>query len=464
MTPNPTELYTMFMARRKMLLPTIYERTNSIVQHGPFKDMKILPNFCWGDGDVAGKLLGLYEDELYTIIEKEIAKDHDLVINYGCAEGFYGVGLAKRLPESRVVLFDIAPEALAAAKENAEANGVTNIEFTTECTHAYVESLLATAKNPLVVMDCEGAEVDVLDLSRIPSLKNATVLVETHDCLRPGITEKISQGFDNTHKIELILQGTKNLYIDPIHDFTDVDKMILNCENRPSTMGWLYMNPWGDGSKYGITSIYNDAHAELAAVTWTSKQQYADKHGYKTFPKTDNFSGGPIHIDKLHHMLAVLNDNPALDWLWWLDNDAMITNHDELLENIADYDYHVIISTDCHSINTGSFMIRNSPETKAWLAFLLELAKTPEYADDKRWFEQQMVIDTYVKYQDIIKIVPQRTFNSYQYAIYQLDSTDLLGESGEWAEGDFVIHWPAIPNTTRLKLAAQIAPLIQDTK
>lgn len=213
----------------------------------------------------------------------------------------------------------------------------------------------------------------------------------------------------------------------------------------------------------GITSMYNDAHADLAEVTWTSKVHYATKHGYKLFPKTSGFTEGAIHIDKLRHMLSILNNNSDLEWLWWLDNDAMITNHDVRLESIVDNKWHVIISTDCHSLNTGSFIVRNSQETKDWFEFLLELAKAPEYANDKRWFEQQMVIDTYVKYRDIIKVIPQKTFNSYQYKIYNLDSTDLLGYNGEWTPGDFVIHWPAIPNSTRLQLAALIAPNIQDS-
>jgi hypothetical protein len=241
---NPQQLYQIVMDHRKTLLPTIFERTQNKVISGPFKDMTILPVFCWGDGDIAGKLLGLYEDELYAIIEDEIAKGHDLVINYGCAEGFYGIGLAMRLPDAKVVLFDIAQNALDAAKQNADANGATNVEYTLECTHAKVESLLAAATNPLIVMDCEGAEVMVLDPQQIPSLKKATVLVETHDCIKYGITDELVRRFDDTHEINLVLQGTKNLYIEPIHDIGDVDKMILNCENRPSTMGWLHMVPW----------------------------------------------------------------------------------------------------------------------------------------------------------------------------------------------------------------------------
>ena len=127
---TPQELYTLLMEHRAKILPLIHQRCNSTVISGPFKGMKILPKYCWGDGDTAGKLLGLYEDELYPTIEEEITKNHDLVVNYGCAEGFYGIGMAMRLPTTPVVLFDREQIALDVAKENANVNGVTTVSYT----------------------------------------------------------------------------------------------------------------------------------------------------------------------------------------------------------------------------------------------------------------------------------------------------------------------------------------------
>jgi hypothetical protein len=72
--------------------------------------------------------------------------------------------------------------------------------------------------------------------------------------------------------------------------------------------------------------------------------------------------------------------------------------------------------------------------------------------------------DFYYKYRNIIKIVPQRTMNSYDYKIYGVEGIDQCGESGQWHEGDFVIHFPALPNTARIQLMKQYTPLIQDTK
>ena len=66
--------------------------------------------------------------------------------------------------------------------------------------------------------------------------------------------------------------------------------------------------------------------------------------------------------------------------------------------------------------------------------------------------------DTYVSFKDIIKVVPQRTMNSYDYRIYGVPGIDLLGESGQYQDGDFVFHWPAIPNATRIQLSKQLSP------
>jgi hypothetical protein len=62
---------------------------------------------------------------------------------------------------------------------------------------------------------------------------------------------------------------------------------------------------------------------------------------------------------------------------------------------------------------------------------------------------------------DRIKIVPQRTMNSYDYDLYpglvpHIYKKDLLGNDGQWQSGDFLIHWPAVPLATRIKLAQEM--------
>jgi hypothetical protein len=222
---------------------------------------------------------------------------------------------------------------------------------------------------------------------------------------------------------------------------------------------------WKDDTKIkmAIVSIFNDTHKDLAEFTWNNnKVKYAEKHGYLAVAKTNNFSPEQVHFDKFIHLLDVMEKNPEVDWVWWLDNDAMITNFNIKLENLIDADYHIIMATDIAALNTGSFIVRNSSQAKEWLNFLL--SKKKEYKNDKKWFEQQAVIDFYPRFQDLFKIVPQQWLNSYDYKMYNVEGIDLLGLDGQWYPGDFVVHWPGLPNETRVMLAQQYRQFIQDTR
>lgn len=218
-----------------------------------------------------------------------------------------------------------------------------------------------------------------------------------------------------------------------------------------------------DKPKMAIVSLFNDRHKDLAELTWyNNKVEYASKHGYSAIAKTDNFSPEQVHFDKFVHILQVLKDDPNIDWVWWLDNDAMITNFDIKVEDLVDPEYHIIMPTDIAALNTGSFIVRNSLQVREWLEFLL--SKKAEYKNDKKWFEQQAVIDFYPKFQHLFKIIPQQWLNSYDYKMYNVEGVDLLGQDGQWYPGDFVIHWPGLPNETRIQLAKQCQQYIQDTK
>jgi hypothetical protein len=228
--------------RRAELTNLIFERTKGEVYQGPFKGMKILPKWVWGDGDTAGKLLGLYECELFDSVEDAISKNPDITLNIGCAEGYYGIGMAMRTGNLSV-LFDVSQPTIAIARENAQLNKVNKIQFSTDCRAEAYSNYLAKATNPFIMMDCEGAEEELLDLDTIPELIKTSILVESHDCNRPGLTDKLVNKFSRTHNVKVIKQGAKDPYIDITADLPDYDKMILCCEARPSTMLWLYMTP-----------------------------------------------------------------------------------------------------------------------------------------------------------------------------------------------------------------------------
>lgn len=237
-------LYDVANARRRELIPTIYHWCQGQVQTGPFTGLVVVPNFMWGDGDVTGKLLGVYEDELHAAIEAAIAANPDLVINVGSAEGYYATGLARRLPQARVIAADLESAAHEIVKINCEANGITNVH-----THGGVDpeslaSLLREGARSLIVSDCEGYESVLLDPVQVPALAEAWILVETHDCLDPGITERIADRFSATHRITKIEQSGKDPYqFEFLRTLSDCDKWCLVHEGRPETGYWLWMEP-----------------------------------------------------------------------------------------------------------------------------------------------------------------------------------------------------------------------------
>ena len=305
-----------------------------------------------------------------------------------------------------------------------------------------------------------------------------TVKHSTYTCLASrAVFDKYRSHFDDA--AEWILRKDENETInqvwnkDDVMMFSPIPSLSLHITLESLKDPYIdfeelwYSIPqlWKDDTKIkmAIVSIFNDTHKDLAEFTWNNnKVKYAEKHGYLAVAKTDNFSPEQVHFDKFIHLLDVMEKNPELDWVWWLDNDAMITNFNIKLENLIDADYHIIMATDIAALNTGSFIVRNSSQAKEWLNFLL--SKKKEYKNDKKWFEQQAVIDFYPRFQNLFKIVPQQWLNSYDYKMYNIEGIDLLGLDGQWYPGDFVIHWPGLPNETRVVLAQQYQQFIQDAR
>lgn len=130
------------------------------VQSGPFRGMVLPARTSWLDGDITPKILGCYEAELHAAVDRAAERQPTVVINVGCAEGFYAVGLARLFPHARVYAFDTHERARAVCREAADANGLgERLEIDGACT---TQRLLEVAGNnrALIVLDCEGAEFE----------------------------------------------------------------------------------------------------------------------------------------------------------------------------------------------------------------------------------------------------------------------------------------------------------------
>ena len=223
------------------------EKHGLVVQNGPFKGMRYI---AAATGSMyIPKLVGCYETEISGFLEDLIARNPSIVIDIGSAEGYYAVGLAKRLPEARIFAFDTDPLAQDLCQSLAQENGLEKqVSVRGSCEFDSFEVLLQESKkggevSALVICDCDGCEAFLLDPSRVPSLKESDVLVETHDHIEISITATLQKNFASTHDIATVPSGFREAETYPeVHFLSLEDQEKALSEFRPPQT-WLIMTP-----------------------------------------------------------------------------------------------------------------------------------------------------------------------------------------------------------------------------
>jgi hypothetical protein len=184
---------------------TVKQTTGRVVATGPFRGMRYIDLDRAPLGSpIAPSLLGSYEAELHPLLEDLISQRFPRVVNIGSAEGYYAVGMALRLPDAEVFAFEADDATRALCGEMAALNGVSERVHLEGCCVADRLDHVVAGQPTLVICDCEGCELDVLDPDAAPALAGATVLVELHDFVNPTITETIERRFGPSHDIEFI--------------------------------------------------------------------------------------------------------------------------------------------------------------------------------------------------------------------------------------------------------------------
>ena len=234
------------------LIQRLNKKTNRIVQAGPFQGMKLITQpeeyslrneFFYGWD--AHQLLGCLEEELHGSIEQAIQRAPEIVVNVGCAEGYYAIGLAKRLPRAEVYAFDSSKTARALCEIAAKENNVANrVHIKGTCDEKELLKLARSGKKMFLLIDCEGEELKILTPQCVEALRHADVIVECHDFKDSLITPILLQLFMQSHHVEIIKEGPRNPSALPLlQNFSSFDRWLCMCEFRPSVMWWLVC--WG---------------------------------------------------------------------------------------------------------------------------------------------------------------------------------------------------------------------------
>jgi predicted O-methyltransferase YrrM len=223
------------------------ERTGSTVAAGPFVGLKY-GGVSQGSAYIP-KLLGIYERELTPQVAEIVSLHPRLIVDIGAAEGYYAVGLARLLPEARVIGFEMEASGREALSAMAARNAVAErVEVRGKCEPHDLVAALGHEDSAVVICDVEGYEEVLLDPAAVPRLANAAILVELHDFLVPGLRETIRERFAASHEITLITQEPRTRQDFPWRTLGTA--LLPNAyldwavsEWRPVVMEWYWMVP-----------------------------------------------------------------------------------------------------------------------------------------------------------------------------------------------------------------------------
>lgn len=216
------------------------------VLHGPFEGLKY-PHIDITEATLVPKIAGSYESQLNSIVERIIEKDYSDIIDVGCAEGYYAVGFAKRMPATTIHAYDVNKKDLEFCALMAKENSASNIRFGTFCSPQTLTDFISNGRT-LVFCDAEGYELELFTPEVITKLKNTDFLIELHDTVNPQLSSILKSRFISTHRIEIVnnRQTEETSFFHKLGMLDARDKLYAVTEHRGGYnencfMEWAYL-------------------------------------------------------------------------------------------------------------------------------------------------------------------------------------------------------------------------------
>lgn len=232
---------------RNLLLASAIQKIcpDLIVRHGVFQGMKY-PYAQAAGSALFPKLLGSYERELHPVIEEICREGYSEIVDVGCAEGYYAVGLARRMPTARIYAYDTDPEAVRLCRTMADLNGVSDRITIGGLFDAEALKTIPFTRKGLILSDCEGFEKKLFGEETVSLLASCDLLVEVHDFLDITISSYIRKLFESTHDIEVIqslddIKKAQTYRFEELEPYDLATRKTLLAESRPAIMEWFWM-------------------------------------------------------------------------------------------------------------------------------------------------------------------------------------------------------------------------------
>jgi hypothetical protein len=196
--------------------------------------------------------------------------------------------------------------------------------------------------------------------------------------------------------------------------------------------------------KVCIVTEYCDRYNEIADVSLPNMIEYGTRHDYCHYLiKLSNDEG--FHYKKHEHFKKLFET--GIDLIFYKDIDSIITNLSVPIESFIDDEHSLFIcGDDIFGINGGSLIIKNDMYGQFVNNYILSKR---EYFNN----EQEVMEHYKIPLQAVgcMKILPHPSINSYPYKEYP-ELKQVTREEGNWHEGDFLLHCPALPYEKRAEI------------
>lgn len=198
--------------------------------------------------------------------------------------------------------------------------------------------------------------------------------------------------------------------------------------------------------KIMVFTEYGSNYQGIADITLPVIRKYCDKHGYE-FRELILEGTGNEYYYKKHEFIRDIFDNNEADYVFYLDCDAIITNHVIPLSSFITYGAIFWITEHIGELNGGAIFVKNSSRGNDINNFIL--------AHRDKFPNEQNVINHYrdvLTYAGMMDILPHPSFNSLDYTQYPELPNIRKREEGHWFEGCFVLHVPALSIEKRIEV------------
>jgi precorrin-6B methylase 2 len=215
------------------------------VANGPFKKLRY-PSAQSVGSTLLPKLNGSYESELHPVLDELLGNGYTNIVDVGCAEGYYAIGFAMRLPHAEVHAFDTDSNARQLCAEMARLNGVADrVHIGDFCNEEVLRSTPLRVR-ALIISDCEGYEGSLFNRQLAEFLVEHDVIIETHDFIDIELSARMRGAFAKTHRIRSIksvddIEKAHTCHDPALAHLSTRDKYLILREQRPAIMEWLVM-------------------------------------------------------------------------------------------------------------------------------------------------------------------------------------------------------------------------------